>query len=249
MHGLGGSQCGQFWAARTLAGRGYVALAITAPDGEAEKLAAIRAGIDLLRSPANPFAKLTDRGAIGAAGHSQGANAVAQAQAADGRIDAIVAFDNLRRYAAGDPGVAVGCNGQPRDEIAPRVPAMGQAMDLPCVNRPDDLSPDLKKHGFEHWRAAGLPTMEIVFRGAIHEDWGGGADGGPREAELRRAFSHYLVAWFDRWLEGRKGATDRLLARKVTGGPARRLLSEQFLSGAAFPGARGCAADLRSCLG
>lgn len=248
MHGLGGTQCGQFWSARSLAARGYIALSISGGDDLDLKVEAIRSGISFLRSRENPWRRRTSRVHIGAAGHSQGANAVALAQALDTRIRAIVAFDNLRRYRGGDPGVFLGCRGRPDGEIAPRVPAMGQASDGPCVNNPTFQPPELKKGGFEHWRAAGIPTMELVFRDTVHADWGGGRAGDPVEARRRQVFAYYARAWFDRWLLKRAPATERLLDRRVLGQPTRDLLSTRFLSGAAFPGAAGCEADLLGCL-
>ena len=244
MHGLGGSQCGQFWSARSLAGNGYVTLSISGGDDLALKVNAISSGISFLRSRDNPWRRMTRHRRIGAAGHSQGANAVADAQATDTRIGAIVAFDNLRRYAGGDPGVFLGCAGRPNREIVPRVPAMGQALDGPCVNNPSFQPPELKKAGFEHWRAAGIPTMQLVFRDAVHADWGGGNTGGPAEADRRRFFAYYARSWFNRFLLGRPTATPRLLAGSVLGRPTGDLISSRFLSGAAFPGAEGCEADL-----
>lgn len=246
-HGKGRDRCDQYWSARTLAGEGYIALTIST--GSRQSVEALRGGIDLLQGEANPFAEITDAERIGAVGFSQGATAVGMLQAEDERVQAIVSFDTLVRYISGDPGSASEC-GELAGEITPRVPAMGQATDEPCTQRPEVTDPELKLAGYEHWREAGVPVMQVVIQGAHHRFWGGRtAEGGREEAERRREFAHYMLAWFDLWLVGDAGATHRLLAREVAGRPVGEVLDERFLSAADIPGApEACRRDLRGCL-
>ena len=55
MHGAGGSQCGLWWAARHLAGHGYVSLVLTHAGQLAGHEQAVRAGVRWLRSRSNPL--------------------------------------------------------------------------------------------------------------------------------------------------------------------------------------------------
>ncbi|MHB8466081.1 MAG: hypothetical protein ACYDH6_07510 [Acidimicrobiales bacterium] len=125
------------WAARDLAGHGYVALTVdpqgvgqsgafgTPPCGstgpgqetpcagvpfqqDANYVDAVESGIDLLVSDANPYRREVDIHKIGAAGHSLAARAVSYAQGVDPRIGAVVAWDNLASDLNGDAGSASG---------------------------------------------------------------------------------------------------------------------------------------------
>jgi hypothetical protein len=240
MHGAGGSQCGLWWAARHLAGHGYVTLVLTHDGDLPGHEQAIRAGVRWLRSSANPFRGLTLADRIGLAGHSQGSNAAQLAQDEPG-VRALAALDSLKRHALGDQAAAVGCR-VPRIPIVPRVPALGFAMDLPCVNRPEVTDPELKKTGHALWRSAGRPTMTLVMRGFEHSDFTSRGS----EAQLRNV-GHLLRAWFDRYLRRDRSATKRILARRVNGVRTRRLLSTTFRSAAYLPGRIDCE-DYASCL-
>jgi hypothetical protein len=240
MHGAGGSQCGLWWAARHLAGHGYVTLVLTHDGNLAGHEQAVRTGVRWLRSPSNPFRALTLRNRIGLAGHSQGSNASMLAQDEPG-VRALVALDSLKRFARGDRAAAIGC-GRRRTPVTPLVPALGFAMDGPCANRPDLIVPDLKKTGHSLWRAAGRPTMTLVMRGTEHSSFTSRGT-----EEQLRGVGHFLLAWLDRYLERDRPATKRLLARRVAGDPTRRLLSTTFRSAAYLPGRIDCQ-DYASCL-
>jgi hypothetical protein len=241
MHGKGGSQCGLWWAARHLAGHGYVTLVMTHDGNLAGHELAVRSGVRWLRSSANPFRRLTLRSRIGLAGHSQGSNAVMLAQDEPG-VRAAAALDSLKRYAQGDPAATIGC-ARPRMPLTPRVPALGFAMDLPCANRPSVVHPQLKKSGHAVWKAARLPTMTLVMRGYEHSDFTARGS----EAQLRNV-GHFLLAWFDRYLRNDRSATERLLARRVNGVRTRRLLSTTFRSAAYLPRRIDCG-DYARCVG
>jgi hypothetical protein len=241
MHGKCGNQCGLWWAARFLAGQGYVSLVLTDDGNLVQHEQAVRTGVRWLRSDANPFRDITRAGEIGLAGHSQGSNASMLAQDEPG-VRALVALDSLKAHANGDPAAAVGCNGRPRRPIAPRVPALGFAMDYPCVQKPTDVNPELKKTGHAAWRSARQPTMTLVMRGYEHSSFT--ARGTERQL---RDVSHFLLAWFDRYLRNDRGATDRLLAKRVNGRRTSGLLSTTYRSAAYLPGRIDCE-SYRDCL-
>ena len=240
MHGHNGSQCGLWWAARYLAGHGYVTLVLTHDGNLVGHVAAVRTGVAWLRSAANPYRRRTIAGKIGIAGHSQGSNAVMAAQDAPG-VGALVALDSLKRYQYGDQAAAVGCT-NPRQPIVPRVPALGFAMDHPCINAPTRTDPELKKSGHRTWKGAGFPTMTLVMRGFQHADFTGKGS----QAQQQEV-GYFLLAWFDRYLRDAPGATARLLAKRVNGVPTRRLLSLSYRSAAFLPGRIDCENYL-SCL-
>jgi dienelactone hydrolase len=223
------------WAACALASHGYVVV-VTRPSAGASTAAyhtAAVSGIDFLASAANPFRAASDTERVGVAGWSLGARSLTRTQAEDTRVDALVAWDNLAVSETGDAG-SPACSNQPGPVRAPRVPALGQASDT-CTDRPADA----KKTAFAAWRAAGVPAMQVVFGGATHFLWS--AQGGDAPHALSH---HYTVAWFDRWLKGDAGATQRLLARSVDGRSAETTLSTRFRS-AAFLDGRNCD-DLRA---
>jgi dienelactone hydrolase len=240
MHGHGGTQCGLWWAARHLAGHGYVTLVLTHDGNLTGHELAVRTGVRWLRSPSNPFRGLTRGGRIGLAGHSQGSNAAMLAQDEPG-VKALAALDSLKRHAQGDPAAAIGCTA-PRRPIAPLVPALGFAMDLPCADRPTLVEPDLKKTGHALWKSASRPTMTLVMRGFQHSSFTARGT----EEQLRHV-GHFLLAWLDRYLSRDRTATRRILARRVNGIRTRQLLSTTFRSAAYLPARIDCE-DYAECV-
>lgn len=238
-HGLGGNQCAQWWTAQDLAGHGFIAVVWTAPRGADTTSAfinavdAMRSAIAFVRTPANPYAAVSDSSRIALAGHSLGSIVASFVQQdPDPGVRAVVALDTLRRWVNGDPGGAVfECAAAQQLEITPRVPALGFAKDGPCDALPDHAPPDLKLPGFLHWRDAGIPTMELVMAGYAHLDFAS-----PGSEAKHRDLAYFIEAWLDRWLLGDESADGRLLADTVLGRPASSLLSTTFLSGAYLPG-------------
>jgi dienelactone hydrolase len=161
---LPGSQIGvqaQYaWAARDLAGHGYIAITVdeqqagrsgedandpcgpgtpspscaTTPNkaGQAGYVDALESSIDFMLSPRDPFYAHIDPTEVGAAGHSAGADLISWYQAVDSRIKAIVAWDNLISSPTGDQGNA-DCGRTPTTLITPRVPALGEASET-CIS-------------------------------------------------------------------------------------------------------------------
>jgi hypothetical protein len=244
MHGRGGNKCALAWAARLLAAHGYVTLVWTVPgtaaasDPNPPAILATERAITFLRSPSNPYKHYIRRNNLGLAGHSLGATAVSYVQGISKPVQAIVALDNLKKFTYGDPATALGCAPAMSHPGTPRVPALGLAMDQPCAS---DAAKTDKQYGFRTWREAKLPTMELVMRGFAHTDFSrSGSD-----AKLQRV-AYYLLAWFDRWLQGDQSQCARLLSSQPLGIPIAQMLSARqalvgqpstaFHSGAYLPG-------------
>jgi hypothetical protein len=261
------------WAARDLAGHGYIAVTID-PQGVGKSgtfsnppcsvppadptqpcpgvpwqqasnyVDAIETGLNFLLSRHDPFRPHLDPSRLGAAGHSLSARAVSYAEMIDPRIKAIVAWDNLASDLTGDAGSPSGGGvaGQliggelPGSSIpiTPTVPALGEASDNRGTTEPTNADPDQKKTAFEKWRAAGVPSMEVVFKGVNHFQWAQN-NTTPNDTNIRN-FEYYTRAWFDRFLMGDLAATTRLLATTVNGQPLASVLSSQFRSAAFLDG-------------
>jgi hypothetical protein len=259
MHGRGGNQCALEWAARLLAAHGYVTLILTNPTSGQHPLAqdvashilAARRGVAFLTSTSNPFHAETDGNDVGLVGHSLGTNAIVAVQQKTHSVRAIVALDNLKQYEFGDPATALECQPPSSRPVVPRVPALGEAMDLPCASTPSVTD---KLAGYRAWRARGVPAMELVMRSFRHVDFTGAFPDTStfkiRIAKLRRA-GYYMLAWLDRWLLGDASAVDRLLSPTPLGVPIANVLSARpeaaYRSAAFLPGRIECD-DLVSCV-
>ena len=263
IHGLNGQQYDVWWAARYLAGHGYVAIAATVTgtnesytsvDGKTfsrngigphDYVVALQSMADFLTSGGNPYSAYVDPTRIGAAGHSEGARAASGIQDVDSRIGAIVAFDNLTMdLGSGDAGTAIfapcpalGVTFGPSEPITPRRPALGLASDEPAATCPTNTDPAQKETAWNNWVTYGLDTMEIDFRGTNHMTFAqlGTATGGPTQEQALQWFSYYTTAWFDRYLKGDPLALGDLTATTVLGQPRDSLLSLSYLSGAYLP--------------
>lgn len=167
MHGAGGEQCDTIWIARYLAGRGYVAVTLTHKGDLTGHVAAAQAGVDFLRSSANPYRSRTDRSRLGLIGFSQGSTAVAVPQQT-APMRAIVAFDALKGNAKGDSASFNECANPDQQPIRPRVPALSLTRDSTCFSEPDNTDPQQKKTGHRAWKAARVSTMTLSLRGFEH---------------------------------------------------------------------------------
>jgi pimeloyl-ACP methyl ester carboxylesterase len=238
-HGLGGNQCAQWWTAQDLAGHGFIAVVWTSPQGAdtvsafVNAVDAMRSAIAFVRTPSNPYAAQSDTDRIAVAGHSLGSVVASYVQQdPDPGVRAAVAFDNLRRWVNGDSGGAVfECAAAEAGAITPRVPAIGFAKDQPCDAKPDFAPADLKLPGFENWRQAGVPAIELVMAGYNHLDFAT-----PGSEDKHRDLAYFVEAWLDRWLLDDVAADDRLLADTLLDRPTASLLSTRFLSAAYLPG-------------
>lgn len=243
LHGLGGKEYSQWWAARYLAGHGYIALTVTTSGNQATNFTdAMQSMIDFLASGTDPYAAHVDTAKIGAVGHSAGARAASWIQSEDARVRAVVAFDNLTSDLGGDSGTyllapqcTTGIYTTTRGPITPRAPAMGIASDDRAVTSPECGDPDIKKAAWAKWRAAGLPSVELVLRDANHFSF----DQDISREVTGEAYLHLIgyvtQAWFDRYLRGDKNAMKRLLGPALLDAGRDEQLSTQFHSAAFVP--------------
>ena len=183
--------------------------------------------------PYNPLHALVDEDRIGIAGHSLGASAVSEVGPRDQRVDAIVAWDNLRAPAEG---------------VAPRVPALGISNDYGLTPTPftSDPDPQAKNAAFSAYKAAGIDTMQVNIRGGTHYE--SSYIPNPAFGATLRGIDFvdwYTAAWFDRYVKRDKKAESRLLsdrwradARDAEVDPAGggNLFSFYFRSAAAIKG-------------
>lgn len=181
----------------------------------------------------NPYPAVSDTSTTALGGFSMGSivTSVLQSNTALG-FDAAIAIDNLHRWVSGDPGSASeGCDEVRTGQLAPTVPALSFAKDEPCRDLPDATQPQLKLPGFLWWRAAGMPSMELVMRGFSHTDFAGKGT-----EQQHRLVVHWAAAWLDRWLGEDADANGRLLTAAVNGQPVADVLSGHYLSAAYLPG-------------
>jgi hypothetical protein len=246
LHGFSGNECGLWWFARDLAGHGYVVLTFTERDyNMPDYVADGHAALAWLRSSSNPYLSVSDTSRLGIAGHSEGSIATELLQETEPATKAIVAFDNLRAYENGDPGDALFCTGT-SSPITPKVPAEGQSSDLQCGSDPTNTGPTVKQSGWSAWRAAGLPTENLVINGSRHVDWAAPGSARADENELH-LFSYYAQAWFDDYLLGNSSAQSLLLSNSPLGEPIGQALSSKFWSAVYVPGVIDCN-NLVSCI-
>lgn len=208
---------------------------------------AVTAGIDWLLSDASDYRVHPNK--VGAAGFSQGSRGATLSQMTDDRVSAVVAWDNLTSDTSGDDGAPSGGGAQgaviagqvPTSSypITPRVPSMGQASD---GGRGDA---DIKKTAYEHWRAAGIATMEVVFADTAHGDFSTRDTPTGAAAEAFRVKAMFTRGWFDLHLRG-SGATLETAAGPAWSG-ARSVIDDAFHSAAYLPAVGLDCADLWVC--
>ena len=221
-----------------------------------------QSALDFLLGPGNPWRKHVDPHRVGATGHSEGARAATYLQDPrfDGRVQAVVALDNLTTSYCGDmgtpsnegPGGGSGvqnavingepdCLTQPGDPdfvVRPVAPALGLASDGAGGFGQDAPAgttagpPDEKKTAFLAWRAAGLPSMELVLAGVNHNQF---SQTSTSNDALLHEIALYTDAWFDRWLDHDDSATGTLTACSVLGTPLTTLLSTSYRSAVFLP--------------
>jgi dienelactone hydrolase len=208
---------------------------------------AISAAIDWLLSPAS--LTRVDPNRVGAAGFSQGARGATLSQMTDDRVRAVVAWDNLTSDTAGDDGAPSGGGvqgaliaGQDPTRsypITPRVPAMGMASDG------GQGDADVKKTAYEHWRAAGVPSMEVVFADTAHGDFSQRGTATPEEAAHLLPKAQFTRGWFDLWLRGDPTALEEAVGPGWSA--ARAVLDDAFHSAAYLPNVPLDCGDLSTC--
>ena len=221
MHGGAANQEMYLWAAEGLAEAGYMVLTVNLSSRtDGSHYEATKEGLDwLFSSPAeqyadgshNPHWDELDRrpGRTGLAGHSAGGVAVSRLGQEDRRVGAIVSWDRAQS------------SPMPPD-LALRTPALFFAADYNCQRvpvclpepypePPDPLGSGNKDEDFQRLRAAGIDTMKLTLRAAVHLDWTEWPElNGSRYGVVTALY--YTLAWFDRYLREQGQATERLVA-------------------------------------
>lgn len=157
-------------------------------------------------SDENPWRAWVNPRRVGITGHSAGAYGATQA--ANG--------DPLHRFRA-----AVGLDGyHPVDlGVAPRVPTLWIQSEQENAMRtmpPRDEQAARSLHptwaAFDAFRAAGVNAGHVVLRGSTHLDFTDASL--PASRDGARYASYLTLAWFDRFLRGRRSGTRRLFAQR-----------------------------------
>jgi dienelactone hydrolase len=162
----------------------------------------------------NPLWELLDPERIGVAGHSFGASGVSFVGQADPRVDAIVAWDNLRT-----PSSAMSvpqCQSAPETRVPPPItkPALGMAADYSLVPTPYTSAPDpdAKSAASLEYSRAGVDTGQLNIRGGTHYEFSYIPN--PAFGATLRGMdlvAWYTAAWFDKYVEGDPSADGRLV--------------------------------------
>ena len=211
MHGGAANQEMYWWAAEGLAESGYMVLTVNIGRTDDTHYQATKDGLDWLVSDQNPHRAELNAKRIGLAGHSAGGVAVSQLGQEDRRVDAIVSWDRAQ-------------SGQMPEGLRIRTPALFMTADYNCQKvpvclpqpydtPPDPLGPGNKDEDFQRVRAAGVDTMKIALRAAVHLDFTEWPElNGSRYGAVTTLY--YTRAWFDRYVKKRRRATKRLTAAR-----------------------------------
>ncbi len=194
-HGGGSNARLQWWASQPLAEAGYLVVAFDSPAGPT--MADASAVVDWLHG-GDPLAADFDGERLGIAGHSRGGVIVSEFGHRDPRVSAIVSWDRAQSTPL------------PAD-LALDTPTLLMFADYNCQNvpvcepevyetAPDPDGPGNKGDDFLLLEAAGIDTMQIPLRAALHLDWVPSQLSGNRYAEAVSIY--YTLAWFDRYVRG-----------------------------------------------
>ena len=236
-----------------------------------------QSALDFLLGTSDPWLAHIDTGRIGATGHSEGARAATYLQdpAFDGRVDSVVALDNLTTNYCGDagtpsnegPGGGTGVqnaviNGEPycltdplnsAFVVHPTKPAMGLASDGPGglgSNDPTGVNqgPASEKEAAAlAWRSSGLATAEYVLAGVSHLQF---SQSSTSKDPLLHRIAIYADAWFRFTLEDDATAVTSLTSCQVLGQSMSDFLSASYLSSVYLPSAGVDNGDVRGgCAG
>ncbi len=157
-----------------------------------------------LNAAFNPFWEYVDQERIGVAGQSLGAAAVSYYGQVDQRVDAIVAWDNLR--GAGESPSE--CASSPRPDSTITKPALGVSNDYGITQTPftADPDPEGKTAAFQDYKATSVDSMQVNVRGGTHFEAAfipGSFTPVPLGSATLRGYdlaSWYTTAWFDKYV-------------------------------------------------
>jgi len=161
---------------------------------------------DGLNAAFNPFWELVDPDRVGVAGQSLGAAAVSFVGQKDPRVDAIVAWDNLRGAEK-----ASDCASAPasREDATITKPALGVSNDYGITQTPftSDPDPQGRTGAFQEYQAAGVDSMQVNIRGGTHFEAAfipGSFTPVPLGSATLRGndlAAWYTTAWFDKYVK------------------------------------------------
>jgi pimeloyl-ACP methyl ester carboxylesterase len=204
-----------WWSSQPMAEAGYMVISFDdATTGTTPSEQQVNAVLNWLfatpEAPAfagqfNPFWQELQSNRVGIVGHSAGGVLSSRLGQSDSRLSAVVSWDRAQ-------------SGQMPTSLPMRSPALFFFADYNCQavpvcqptpyqNPPNPDGPGNKGEDFVRLRAAGVDSMQIALRAALHLDWTPPLLAGNRYAELVN--NYFTIAWFDRYL---KGADDPVMA-------------------------------------
>jgi dienelactone hydrolase len=210
MHGGAANQEMYFWGAEGLAEAGYMVLTFGIGRTDDSHYEDTRSALDYFTSRRNPRLAELDRRHVGLAGHSAGGVAVSRLGQEDRRVSAIVSWDRAQ-------------SGPMPRGLRLRTPALFLVADFNCQKvpvclptrrstPPDPRGPGNKDEDYRRLEAAGVDTMKIALRAAVHLDFTEWPEANGSRYGAVTAF-YYTLAWFDRYLKGTHRSLTRLTAR------------------------------------
>lgn len=174
----------------------------------------------------NPYWQMIDGSRIGLAGHSYGAAGVSWMGQQDGRVDAVVAWDNLCDPSLPttsitdreDNGLGASClKGGVGNPPGHRVPSLGITADTftGMESRSSDPDPLEQSAGSRAFSKSGVDTGSIAIRGGTHFEFSY-LPSTTFRATLRGMdlSAWYTTAWMDKYVKGDKTADARLLSTR-----------------------------------
>ena len=171
-------------------------------------------------SARNPARSQLDDEHVGIAGHSLGASAVSVVGQCDPRVSAIVAWDNLAP-ATGTCAEHVPAGLPKGSPVKPTLTTPALGINSEYFFNPSYTSspPDAqsKAGAFAQLVAAGTDTMQIALRSSTHLEYTYVPYILPASRLGERVAFYYTLAWFDRYVRGKRSAYSRLVARSFDG--------------------------------
>lgn len=214
-----------WWASQPLAEAGYLVVAFDSPAGPTLDDASTI--VDWLHGD-DPLAADYDGQRLGIAGHSRGGVVVSEFGQRDPRVSAVVSWDRAQSTPL------------PPD-LPFDTPTLFMFADYNCQQvpicepeaydtAPNPDGPGNKGDDFPLLQDAGVDTMQIPLRAALHLDWVPSQLSGNRYAEAVSVY--YTLAWFDRYVRGATepdvaaDAFDRLTATEFDDSADRHNISQ-----------------------
>lgn len=194
-HGGAANSTLYWWASQPLAEAGYLVVAFDSPAGPTPDDASTV--VDWLHGD-DPLVGEFDGERLGVAGHSRGGVVVSELGQRDPRVSAVVSWDRAQSTPL-------------PDDLDLRTPTLFLFADYNCQQvpicdpevyetAPEPDGPGNKGEDFLLLQEAGVDTMQLPLRAALHLDWTPSQLSGNRYAEA--VTSYFTAAWFDRYVRG-----------------------------------------------